>query len=439
MGGDTMQSYIDELDRSIFNFVEYEGYDDRYPSLSMQSFPPEFYDELRHASRRLFQIFNKAAKVFQMAPDNFARDMDMPENLIPYLHKSNALGLPTWLSRFDFVLDTSGGLRMVELNADTPCFLIESYYANEIAANFVGRDNPNKASREELRLFLKRMYNAVIVSKYGKAQYENLLTNGGLPKEPFVFSCFHDYFEDYGTTQFLMKELKAACPNADTRFLSFYDLKIDDDGIPLEDGQHATALYRLHPMELLIDELTPDDEPLGEMFLDLYEDNKFALFNPPEAIILQNKSFMSLVYALYLTEQFYSKPDRDIIERYLTPSYFESDFSSLADGNYIQKEIWGREGRHIQVVQKQGDEAILQMEKLVDNYDDIVCRDSKKIMYQDFIKQKHFTHTVDGGTKEGFLTLSCFMLGDQASAVGCRFSPEEIAGTEAYYVPLVID
>ena len=439
MGGDTMQSYIDELDRSIFNFVEYEGYDDRYPSLSMQSFPPEFYDELRHASRRLFQIFCKAAKVFQMAPDNFARDMDMPENLIPYLHKSNALGLPTWLSRFDFVLDTSGGLRMVELNADTPCFLIESYYANEIAANFVGRDNPNKASREELRLFLKRMYNAVIASKYGKAQYENLLTNGGLPKEPFVFSCFHDYFEDYGTTQFLMKELKAACPNADTRFLSFYDLKIDDDGIPLEDGQYATALYRLHPMELLIDELTPDDEPLGEMFLDLYENNKFALFNPPEAIILQNKSFMSLVYALYLTEQFYSKPDRDIIERYLTPSYFESDFSSLADGNYIQKEIWGREGRHIQVVQKQGDEAILQMEKLVDNYDDIVCRDSKKIMYQDFIKQKHFTHTVDGGTKEGFLTLSCFMLGDQASAVGCRFSPEEIAGTEAYYVPLVID
>ena len=439
MGGDTMQSYIDELDRSIFNFVEYEGYDDRYPSLSMQSFPPEFYDELRHASRRLFQIFCKAAKVFQMAPDNFARDMDMPENLIPYLHKSNALGLPTWLSRFDFVLDTSGGLRMVELNADTPCFLIESYYANEIAANFVGIDNPNKESREELRLFLKRMYNAVIASKYGKAQYENLLTNGGLPKEPIVFSCFHDYFEDYGTTQFLMKELKAACPNADTRFLSFYDLKIDDDGIPLEDGQHATALYRLHPMELLIDELTPDDEPLGEMFLDLYEDNKFALFNPPEAIILQNKSFMSLVYALYLTEQFYSKPDRDIIERYLTPSYFESDFSSLADGNYIQKEIWGREGRHIQVVQKQGNEAILQMEKLVDNYDDIVCRDSKKIMYQDFIKQKHFTHTVDGGTKEGFLTLSCFMLGDQASAVGCRFSPEEIAGTEAYYVPLVID
>ena len=31
MGGDTMQSYIDDLDISIFNFVVYEGYADRYP------------------------------------------------------------------------------------------------------------------------------------------------------------------------------------------------------------------------------------------------------------------------------------------------------------------------------------------------------------------------------------------------------------------------
>ncbi len=86
-----------------------------------------------------FKYFVKLQKVFQMAPDDFARNMDMPDNLIPYLHKSNALGLPTWLSRFDFVLDVNGNLRMVELNADTPCFLIESYYANEVAANYVGR------------------------------------------------------------------------------------------------------------------------------------------------------------------------------------------------------------------------------------------------------------------------------------------------------------
>ena len=86
-----MQSYIDELDTGIFPFVDYEGYDDRYPTLSVQSFPAEFYDEIRHASRMLFQIFYKATKVFQQAPDEFALNMDMPENLIPYLHRGNPL------------------------------------------------------------------------------------------------------------------------------------------------------------------------------------------------------------------------------------------------------------------------------------------------------------------------------------------------------------
>ena len=171
---------------------------------------------------------------------------------------------------------------------------------------------------------------------------------------PFVFACFHDYLEDLGTTKFLMNTMKSAYPEADVRFLSFYDMVIDDEGILLPDGSHASNLYRLHPMELLIDETTATGEPLGEMFLDLYNEGRFNLFNPPEAIILQNKSFMSLVYALYLTNQFFTGPERDIIERYLTPSYFESDFPNLDEGLYIQKEIWGREGRNIQVVENMG-------------------------------------------------------------------------------------
>ena len=438
MEADIMKSYIDELDTNILPFVDYEGYDDRYPALSTQSFPADFYDEIRHASRMLFQIFCKAAKVFQQAPDEFALNMDMPENLIPYLHRGNPLGLPTWLSRFDFVLDDRGQLRMVEINADTPCFLIESYYANGVAARYFDKVDPNIDAYNELKRFLKRVYEGTSRKKYSVTNKQhNMMTDN--ETEPFVFGCFHDYLEDYGTTQFLLQAMKSACPEADVRFLSFYDMVIDDDGILLSDGSHAANLYRLHPMELLIDETTADGEPLGEMFLDLYNEYRFNLFNPPEAIILQNKSFMSLVYALYLTNQFFTSPERDIIERYLTPSYFESDFPNLDDGLYIQKEIWGREGRNIQVVQKRGNQAELYMEKFVDNYDDIVCRDSKKVMYQEFIKQKHFIHTVDSGTKEGCLTLSCFMLGDQASAVGCRFSPEEIAGTEAYFVPLLVD
>lgn len=44
----------------------------------------------------------------------------------------------------------------------------------------------------------------------------------------------------------------------------------------------------------------------------------------------------------------------------------------------------------------------------------------------------------DEGLLNGYLTLSCFMLGEKASAVYSRFSPEAIAGTEAYWVPIYV-
>lgn len=430
-----MQSYIDQLDRKVFTFIDYEGYDDRYPALSTQAFPRAFYEEIRQVSRGLFGIFCKATQVFQAGPDGFAGQMDMPQELIPYLHKANILGLPTWLSRFDYVLDRDGHLKMVELNADTPCFLIESYYANGVAAGFVGKSDPNEGLRDDLRAYLGGIHD-VVMTMASKGRIESA---GSILEQPFVFACFDDYIEDAATTRFLMEEMKAARPHMDARFLSLYDMAIDPGGIPLDDGAYAVGLYRLHPMELLIDETTPDGEPLGHYFLDLYQEGKFALFNPPEAIIMQNKSFMALVYALYLTDRFFTLQERKLIEDYLVPSYFENDFSALADGSYIQKEIWGREGRHVKVMEKRNGEAQLHLEKEVDNYDDIVCRDSNRLMYQDFIQQKVFRHRVDSGTKDGYLTLSCCMLGGKPSAVGCRFSPEKIAGTEAYFVPLVVE
>lgn len=423
-------SYIDGLDPALFSFIQYEGYADRYPTLTAQGFPASFYEELRFASARLFRIFVKAALVFQQVPDDFARDMDMPEALLPYLRTPNFFGLPTWLSRFDFVLDEGGHIRMVELNADTPCFLIESYYANGVAADWFGRRDPNAGAMEALRHFLRKVYDGLCASVVDLGARDFF-------RRPFVFSCFDDCPEDLATTRFLQRLMAESCPQGDIRFLSFYDMEIDAAGIPLEDGTHAAALYRLHPIEILIDERTADGEPLGQMFLDLYQEGRFALFNPPEAVILQNKSFMALVYALYRTNRFFTAEERDIIGRYLVPSYFEADYEALSDGEYVYKEIWGREGRNVCVLRKRGANHEMVIEKLVDRYDEIVCRKSAKAMYQTFIRQKRFHHRVDSGDKEGFLTFSCFMLFGQPSALGCRFSPEAIAGTEAYFLPLV--
>lgn len=145
--------------------------------------------------------------------------------------------------------------------------------------------------------------------------------------------------------------------------------------------------------------------------------------NPPEALILQNKSFMSLVWSLYESAKYFSDHEKQIIAKYLTPSFFEDEFDDLSNGKYIYKEIWGREGKNVCVVEKNTKNYNIVQEKLIDNYKNVVCRHSNKAMYQNFIEQKRFSHIVDSGTKDGFLTLSCFMLFDQPSVIGCRFSP----------------
>ena len=90
-------------------------------------------------------------------------------------------------------------------------------------------------------------------------------------KSKFLFSCFHDYTEDYGTTMFLCNALQSVNDNYknDVMFESFYDLKVSFDGhIEMNNGEYANTLYRLHPMELLIEEQANDGNALGILFME---------------------------------------------------------------------------------------------------------------------------------------------------------------------------
>ena len=424
-------SYIDSIDQNIMPFVHYGDYPDRYPALSALSFNKYFYREMQAASKALFAIFEKTVKIFQQAPRKFQEQMEIPPKLIPFLNIPNALNLSTWLARFDFVLDENGDFKVVEINSDTPCAIIEAYYANQIAADSFGYNNPNFYEEQNLIDFLRNIKQKISPSKI------NLSSGNFNRNRPFIFSCFDDYLEDYGTTKYLMNLMKKFSIADDVEFVSFYDLQVDDEGLLLPDGRHAAAIYRLHPMEILIEETATDGSDLGVMFLEKYAEGKFAMFNPPEAIIMQNKAFMALVWQVYLSGKYFTPAENEIIARYMLPSFFEEDFNFLNDGEYIKKPIWGREGRNISIVDSENNFTVY--EHQIDAPEEVVCRDSKKFMYQKFVHTPKFEALTDSGFLNGYITLSCFMLGDQPSAVYCRFSQEKIIGTEAYFVPLVVD
>lgn len=426
----------DLLNREIFPFVEYEGYEDKYPTKSIGMIDRALADELRYVSGVLFGAFQRAVSVCQKCGDTFLADLEIPPQLIPYLQKDNPLGLATWLSRFDYVLDKQGNFHMVEINADTPCAVIEAYYGNMTACTHFGVEDPNFGEYDKLCSWLNEIF---LASQPGVS----ISTGRFHRKHPFLFSCFHDYQEDYATTKFLMEAMRKNTMSVEAddaiTFVSFYDLAVQSDGsILLPDGRTANAIYRLHPLEILIEETTPEGESLGTDFMDGYLNDRFMMFNPPEAIIMQSKAFQALVWALNNqplgTAPVFSIEESAIINKYMLPSYFARDFAQdkIAPGSsWIKKPIWGREGAGIEVLDRDG----VKFGKDVDT-EDIVRRDSRDSMYQRFVEQQTFEAETDSGELTGYRTLSCFMLGKNPSALYARFSPDQIAGTEAYWLPL---
>lgn len=422
-------SYIDNLDRDIFPFVEYAGYSDRYPTKSALYLTKEKVDELRQASTKLFKIFCKTVEVFQKCPEGVYKDMEISDKLIPYLNIKNVMDFPTWFSRFDFVLDKNYNLKMVEINADTPCAVIESYYGNQVASDYFNKENPNYGENDKLKKWLETISyrcNPPIINLNNR-QFDTY-------NRPFLFSCFHDYIEDYGTTMYLMNQLReqVGIDTSAFAFESFYNLAIDDNGILLPDGRHAGAIYRLHPMELLIEETTEDGSPLGIHFMDKYKEGKFSMFNPPESIIMQNKGFQALVWELsQLNNSVFTTEELKTIHKYMLPSHFGWD--NVGEGNYIKKPIWGREGTGIKVVDNHHETVYTK-----EVSEDIVQKESNNYLYQEFVDQYSINNVdTDSGILSGYITLSCFMLGKQSSSVYCRFSEDKIAGTEAYWMPIL--
>lgn len=428
------KTYIDNLDRRIFPYVEYPGYWFRYPSHTPYLMKRESIEEIRNVSEMLYAIFAKAAGTFRECPDEFMDDMDIPVKMRPYLTCGNVMdNLPTWLSRFDFVMNEDGDFKMVEINADTPCAFIEAYYGNAVAADWFRKGDPNAGEYSALKQWLARIFRAST----------GLLSPEEEKRHPAAFLAFPDYVEDYGTAVYLMEAMKAglSCHDDTICFASFYDLAVLPDGTPvLPDGRTPSLIYRMHPMEILIEEEADDGSPLGTLFMDGYKDGRFAMINPPECLIMQAKGFQALLYALIMLHpEVFEQHEIDVIERYLPRSFFERDFQMLhlpGGTEWIRKPVWGREGRGIQVIGGKGD---LRQQKSVGNPDDIICRDSACNLVQEFVHQPKISAVTDEGRLSGYLTLSTFMLGNRSSAVYGRFSADEIAGTEAYWIPILYE
>ena len=425
-------TYIDYIDSNIMPFTNFIEYPDRYPALSIQAFDNQLYEELRTVSKQLFDVFTKVCKILQKNEHNILKDIGISENLINYMNIPNVFSLPTWLSRLDYVLDKDYNLKFVEINADTPCAFVEAYYGNQVACNYFNKVNPNESEYANLVDFMHNLNSRLITSV-------DLKCSSFSKSRPVLFSCFDDYMEDLGTTKFLMNAMKESKEvkdfNLSVIFESLYNLWVDDLGIVLSNGTRPQAVYRMHPLEMLIEEKAKDNSDLGILFLDRYREGRFSMMNPPESIIVQDKLFLSLIWNLAESDnRVLTSSDKELIKSVMIPAYIDfNDIENKDNSYWVKKPVYGREGLGIEIIDSEGN--IIEESGI---HKDVPVKDTYHYLYQEYINQPIFIEDTDSGLKEGYITLSCFMLGNNSSAVYGRFSEDKICSTDAYWLPLGI-
>ena len=161
-----------------------------------------------------------------------------------------------------------------------------------------------------------------------------------LEADHIVFSSVDTHKEDMATTLFLMQN-----SGLNAVYAPLSDLRYTEDGLLVEhDGRLSPVdlLYRLHPLTNFIYDIDTDGFPTGLRTLELINEKKLALINPPSSLLAQSSTTEALIWSLHEEGVFYSEEENETIAKYMLPTYLHNPFHGKAA--YVTKPIFGREG-----------------------------------------------------------------------------------------------
>lgn len=269
------------------------------------------YNELARASSDLAQVFLKTRYVVQQNFSILGPLLGIPERLGEMLINDTFPWL-TFIGRQDWAVDCQGRLRLLELNTDTPGGL-ETIGLNRLTAPYSpGLKDPN----QDLA--------ALIAGKF--SEYNNTLTQ---PVRTLgMVACAGDE-EDWS----ILRQMGAILePRVERQVYGDISGLRYQNGSLLLDGHNLDGLFRYYPLDWLA-----QDRSSRSLLAGL--SNTFSL-NPACALIPQSKAFLALVWQL-LQEDFYTSDEKELIQRYLVPTYLSWPGRPCIIKPYLQREGQG--------------------------------------------------------------------------------------------------
>lgn len=278
----------------------------------------DVYHELEAASAGLWQVYDRAARYVLGRHDLYAM-LGIPEMLWQTLDAvdMNEAGQISRYARFDFAISQAGEIKLLELNSDTPTGYVEAAVATPWQCERRGLQSVNDSMKEQ------------VAAAWAEEQ-------------PDAAACvaYGSHLEDSGTIEMLVKH----SGQEDIACVDCLDLWVDEGVLRNKDGAAIDRLFALYPKEwMAVDEG-------GEALAYAVESGGVQLLNKVHALLLQSKGMMALIWGLHELQMLFSAEEREIISKYMLPTYTRA----LFDGSYVSKSMFGREGGSVRLYDEAG-------------------------------------------------------------------------------------
>ncbi|MFP7494385.1 glutathionylspermidine synthase family protein [Terribacillus saccharophilus] len=386
-------------------------YGEEYSLYDIRTISEKDTERKRLFAYRCGKILFKTADLLaqQEIDDDSLIRIGFPQETLHFI-RMQTMKNKTIIGRFDSV-EVDGEEKLLEFNSDTPTFIKELFHVNGFVSKEFGQTDPNQEEEKRLQAVLR---DAII----GEARK----TNTNAPN--IVFTSHSENIEDRNTVLYL-KELA----NLPSRYTPLDKLTIrKGEGLYDDLDNKIDVLYRqTFPIESLIEDEDPDSgERIGILLLELVEQNKLRIINPPSAFLLQNKAIMAIVWALYEENNpFFTEEERSWIKSYFLPTYLDPAPFLESGSYYVKKPVFGREGDTVEIYNEDGEKLLEDQHKSYTNYISV---------YQEYVDLPVVSVNTVKGRKELHVMTGTFLLNGKPSAIGFRVG-NQITDNLSYFLP----
>ncbi|MDQ0230777.1 glutathionylspermidine synthase family protein [Metabacillus malikii] len=388
-------------------------YDGEYGLYDIALMEKENFDEIRLVTKRVGIVYQKIGRFLRTLPDETLLQLDFPKTILPYI-RHRALPVETVISRIDLVR-TEAGLKLLEINSDTPTFEKEVFYVNGKLCKVFQVEDPNEGLAHKLGIAMRKAL-AEVLHHFSLEDKPNI-----------VFTSHDDHEEDKLTTLFL-KDVA----NVHSKYVPLHKLTImKGEGLFDDEGQKIDVLYRqTYPLEHLVEDVDLEtNEHIGLQLLELVKTKKLAILNPISAFLLQSKAVQALIWGMMESNHpYFSDEEKQWITDYFLPTYLEADHFINTDKRYVKKPSFGREGDTVSIYDKG--------RKVVKEHE--TTYETSLPVYQEFVELPKRTIKTVNGLKEASILIGSFLINGEPSGIGLR-AGAQITDNNAYYLPVGIN